>query len=111
MKNTVQIASTQVNVKITESQSNINVIQAQTKTVKIITPGPQGPPGEAAQGYKHTQSSPSTTWTITHNLGFYPSVELLNAGSQEIEGDVVHLSQNVTVAYFTTPIAGFARLI
>jgi hypothetical protein len=38
------------------------------------------------------------------------SVELLNAGSQEIEGDVVHIDQNVVKAYFNQPITGFARL-
>lgn len=80
------------------------------EVVEIIHPGPQGPKGDATAFYIHNQPTPSATWTMTHNLGFKPSVELLNAGSQEIEGDVVHLSQNVCIAYFTTPTAGFARL-
>lgn len=63
-----------------------------------------------SSNYVHSQISASTTWTIPHNLGFKPSVELLNTGSQEIEGDVVHPSINVCLVYFTTPIAGFARL-
>lgn len=79
--------------------------------VQVVTAGPQGPAGQAAQGYVHTQSTPATTWTMPHNLGYKPIVELLNAGSQEVDADVVHLSQNVTVAYFTTSIAGSARLI
>lgn len=61
-------------------------------------------------GYVHTQSTAAATWTITHNLGFIPSVELFNTGSQEIDGDVVHVSQNVTTVYFTAAVAGFARL-
>ena len=65
---------------------------------------------DEAPSYTHTQSIASAVWTIAHNLGFKPSVELLDTGSQEIEGDVVHLSQNVCIAYFTTPTAGFARL-
>ena len=60
--------------------------------------------------YLHTQSTASATWTIAHNLGFKPSVELFNAGSQEIDGDVVHISQNVVMVYFTQSITGFARL-
>ena len=71
---------------------------------------PYKPSGQAGASYVHNQPSAAATWTIAHNLGFKPSVELLNAGSQEIEGDVVHTSQNVTVVNFTTPIAGFARL-
>lgn len=60
--------------------------------------------------FTFTQSTPAATWTITHNLGFVPSVELFNTGSQEIDGDVVHTSYDVTMVYFTQSIAGFARL-
>lgn len=58
-----------------------------------------------------TQSTPAATWIINHNLGFIPSVELFNNGSQEIDGDVVHTSVNQTVVNFTGPVAGFARLV
>jgi hypothetical protein len=75
---------------------------------RVATPGPPGPSGSA--GYVHNQPSASTTWTIPHNLGFKPAVELLNTGSQEIEADVVHTSANTCLVYFTTPTAGFARL-
>lgn len=104
--------SEQVAIEIVEAPAvSVEVVEeGAVEVVEIIHPGPQGPPGDAAGFYLHTQSAPSVTWTMAHNLGFKPSVELLNAGSQEIEGDVVHLSQNVCIAYFTTPIAGFARL-
>ena len=111
MSNTVSISETPVIVEITEDLGTVEVVTATASTVQVATEGPQGPPGAAAQGYIHTQSTPSATWTMPHNLGFKPSVELLNVGSQEIEGDVVHTSQNVCIAYFTTPIAGYARLI
>ncbi len=72
--------------------------------------GPQGPVGPPPPTFVFNQSTPSNNWTIAHNLGFYPSVELLNSGSQEIEGGVTHLSTNVVVASFTTPVSGIARL-
>lgn len=105
--------SEQVAIEITESAIvSVEVVEeCGVEVMEIIHPGPQGPKGDASSSYIHTQNALSATWTMTHNLGFKPSVELLNTGSQEIEGDVVHLSQNVCVAYFTTPIAGFARLI
>lgn len=56
------------------------------------------------------QPSPLSVWVINHNLGFKPSVELFNTGSQEIDGDVVNTSNNQTIVSFTTPVAGFARL-
>lgn len=77
------------------------------EVVEVIHPGPQGPPGVF---YIHTQSIPSTTWTINHNLGFRPSVELLDAGSQEIDGEIAHPSVNQTVVKLNPSTAGVARL-
>lgn len=85
------------------------VEEGDTRTVQVQVPGPPGPSGITA--YVHQQSVSSTTWTIAHNLGFKPSVELLNTASQEIDGDVVHISNNVTVISFNVPVAGLARLI
>ena len=104
---TVNVTQTSNTVVVTENGSSTVVTVPQTSTVTAITQGPQGPAGA---GYVHTQSTASATWTITHNLGFKPSVELLNAGSQEVDGDVVHTSYDVTIVYFTAAIAGFARL-
>jgi hypothetical protein len=61
-------------------------------------------------GYVFTQSTAASTWTINHNLGHVPSVEVFDSGSQEIEADVTHPSVNQTVILFTVPTAGFARL-
>lgn len=107
---TVTVSAVTNTVTVTENGSSTVVMVPQTSTVTAVTQGPQGPPGEIASTYIYTQSSPAATWTIAHNLGFKPSVELLNAGSQEIEGDVVHTSYNVTMVYFTQATAGFARL-
>lgn len=60
--------------------------------------------------FSFEQPTPLSTWTINHNLGFKPSVELFNSGSQEIDGDVVHTSTNQTIVSFTVPVSGFARL-
>jgi hypothetical protein len=67
--------------------------------------------GGGTTAYVHTQSTPATAWTINHNLGFRPSVELLDSGSQEIDADVSHPSVNQTVVTLKSAIAGLARLI
>lgn len=77
---------------------------------RVATPGPPGPPGNPA-AYVHTQATPSSSWIINHNLGYRPSVELLDAGSQEIEGEIAHPSINQTVVGLSPPTAGLARLI
>ena len=61
--------------------------------------------------YVHTQATPATTWTINHNLGRYPSVELFNSGMQEIDAEIAHPSTNQTVVTLIPAIAGLARLI
>lgn len=66
-----------------------------------------------AQGasYVHSQTSAAATWIINHNLGFKPSVELFNAGYQEIDADIVHTSDNQVRVTLTVAITGFARLV
>lgn len=75
-----------------------------------IPEGVPGPPGPAGATYVHTQASPAITWTINHNLGFRPSVELLDSGSQEIDGEIAHPTINQTVVTLNPATAGLARL-
>lgn len=106
-------------IVISRVQPNQIVIQEEQKTVTVTTPinaivevaatGPQGPVGAGA--YVHSQSSPSTTWTINHNMGIYPAVELLDTGGQEIDGEISHTSINQTIVRLNPPSAGIARLI
>ena len=63
-----------------------------------------------SKSFDFGRPTPATTWTINHNLGFYPSVELFSIGRQEIDGDIVHTSENQVVVNFTVPTSGFARL-
>lgn len=63
------------------------------------------------KGYNHVQSTPSAEWVINHNLGFYPSVELLNSDNAEMEGYVDHISIATLRVLFNIPVSGRARLI
>lgn len=60
--------------------------------------------------YVHEQFIESRVWTIRHNLGLYPGVELFNSLYQEIEGNVQHPSLTVTIITFSKPVSGAARL-
>jgi tRNA A58 N-methylase Trm61 len=61
--------------------------------------------------FVHNQPSPSATWTINHNLGYRPSVELIDAGSQEFNADVTHPTVNQAVINLSVATAGLARLL
>jgi len=42
----------------------------------------------SAYNYKHTQSTPATTWTITHNLGYRPSIgAIFDHNGDPVNGD------------------------
>ena len=105
---TVNVTTVSNTVTVTDSGSDTVVVTVPvTSTVTATTAGPQGP---ADAGYLHQQTSASTTWTINHNLGFRPAVELFDSGSQEIEGDVSHPSINQAIITVNPATAGSARL-
>jgi hypothetical protein len=90
------------------------IVDSSRTSIALALPGIQGPAGPASGGlaaYVHTQSTPATTWTINHNLGRYPSVELFNSGMQEIDAEIAHPSVNQTVVTLNPATAGLARLI
>lgn len=61
--------------------------------------------------YTHFQSAASTTWTITHNLGYNPIVRVF-VGNQEVQpSTTVFTSSNVVTLTFSTAQAGYAQLI
>jgi hypothetical protein len=76
--------------------------------------GEQGPPGQdgsGAQTYVFTQASPSTTWHITHNLGVFPAVVVVDSGGTVVEGSITHNSTNACTLTFSVAFAGTAYLI
>lgn len=66
--------------------------------------------GGSGIAFTHSQVSAATLWTINHNLGFRPTVAILDSGGNEIEADVVHTGPNQLVIHFAIPVAGVARL-
>ena len=113
-------------VNISESTNTVNVTTGDNTTAVVSVPvttvvtatatGPQGaqgvagPVGPASAFFIYNQATAASEWTITHNLGFKPSVQAFDTGSQQIEGLVTHLSINTTAIVFVVPVAGFARL-
>jgi hypothetical protein len=85
------------------------VASRSSSRVIVRAAGPPGPAGGGSAAYIHTQATPASTWNVAHGLGYRPSVELLDAGLSEIDGQVVHLSVNQLQVFFNTPIAGEAR--
>lgn len=60
--------------------------------------------------YTHNQITSSTTWTINHNLGFFPAVSVVDSGGNYVIGDVTYVSQNVVTVSFSSSFGGKAYL-
>jgi hypothetical protein len=62
-----------------------------------------------APKYRHNQTAPATTWTVNHNLGFVPQVEVFNAGSVRLPlAAVSNPTLNQTIITFNAATSGFA---
>lgn len=60
--------------------------------------------------YVHNQSSPSTTWSITHNMGKKPSVSIVDTADDQVEGEVTYVSNNQLIVKFSAAVSGKAYL-
>lgn len=105
---TIQV--TEQSVEVVEGQApNVEIaVTEQSVTISEAVVGLQGASGDLH--YTHTQSTPSATWTITHNLGKRPSVTIVDSGGNEWKTAVEHVSNNQTIVRFTAPFSGFAYL-
>lgn len=60
--------------------------------------------------YSHIQGTASATWTITHNLDFYPNVTILDSAGTIVEGEIAYTSRNQVVLTFSAAFSGKAYL-
>ena len=68
------------------------------------------PRGATGTTYTHEQAVASDTWTITHNLGKYPSVTVVDSGGTVVIGDVQYIDVNTIVITFVGVFSGAAYL-
>ena len=103
----------------------LNTLTVETDPTIVLTEtatGPQGPAGPAgpagADGsgsanttVVHDQSSANATWTINHNQGRYPSIDIIDSAGNHVIGDIKHNSINQVVATFDNAFAGKAIIV
>jgi hypothetical protein len=60
--------------------------------------------------YVHTQGVASATWTVSHGLGKYPSVTVLDSLGDQLEAEVDYTSTTALTIHFAGPTSGSAIL-
>lgn len=61
-------------------------------------------------GYVFTQAIPATVWTINHNLGKFPSINVVDEANDEVIGKVNYTNNNQIVVTFSAAFSGKAFL-
>jgi hypothetical protein len=90
---------------VVRSPATVNTV------LKVADIGNAGPPGASGGNYTHIQSSPSTTWTITHNLGYNPGgVSVVDSAGSKMYGDVMYVNTNQIVVNFSAGFSGKAYI-
>lgn len=76
----------------------------------IAAQGGGGGGGGSDKYFLFTQSSPSTTWSINHNLAKNPSVTVVDSAFTWCIGDIDYIDTNNLTVSFSAAFAGYAYL-
>ena len=87
----------------TTTETNVLVVDSDGKVSKSTSIS-------GMSTYTHTQSSSSDTWAITHNLGRFPSVEVVDSAGSVVIGDIRYIDENNITINFSAPFTGKAYL-
>lgn len=67
-------------------------------------------PLELSQSHRHIQTSNSNEWIITHNLGYRPSVTIIDLDGDVVNAHITYNTNNQLTLTFAQPIKGEAYL-
>jgi hypothetical protein len=62
------------------------------------------------KNFVYTQNTPSSTWTILHNLNKYPSVIVVDSANTVVEGSITYMDLNTLTISFSAQFTGSAYL-
>jgi hypothetical protein len=62
------------------------------------------------RAFVFTQATPSLLWTIDHNMGSFPDVEVVDTSGEVVEGDIKFVSDSQLTISFAIAAAGKAYL-
>ena len=86
---------------VTAGTANVTITgTAPSQTLNFVLP--------VGASYVHTQSVSASTWTISHNMGFFPSVSVVDNGGNMVIGDVLYITENQVSISFSASFGGKA---
>lgn len=70
----------------------------------------EGAINQPVVAYRHVQQTPSATWTIVHNLNFYPNITVQDSAGTILEGEITYTNTKQLTVHFTSAFSGNAYL-
>lgn len=104
-----QTEALQVELAIVDPVAGVLSVNGKTGNVIIDYPDINPDPVNHVK-YLHTQNTPSNQWNITHNLGFFPNVTVLDNENRIIETDTQYLNTNSVRIVMNVALSGVAYL-
>jgi len=107
--------ATPVSVSDTEVKASVNVeatgfkTPTGTSTQYLMADGSVNSNGGDLT-FNHNQGSASATWSITHNLGKFPSVTVVDSANRVVVGQIDYTNNNSLILTFTGAFSGKAYL-
>ncbi|MBM4179638.1 MAG: hypothetical protein FJ211_09970 [Ignavibacteria bacterium] len=103
--------------QVTKKSKVSTVVKASPKTLIVAKPvetivvsSPSAIPASSS-AYTHNQATASSSWTITHNLGYFPGgVSVVDSAGTKVYGDVTFVSENQIVVNFNSAFGGKAYI-
>ena len=65
---------------------------------------------QGAPTFEFDQGAAATTWDITHNLGKFPSITVIDTGNTVVTGEYNYINNNRVILTFSAAFAGKAYL-
>jgi hypothetical protein len=116
---TVELIENPITLDVSEENVIVSVTE-QPVEVTIGFSGPQGPKGDKGDNgdvqiedlsYVHTQNVASSSWSVTHGLGFIPNITVIDSAGSVVEGSYTYSEDGNTVTLsFSSPFSGKAYL-
>lgn len=69
-----------------------------------------GATGTSGGSYTFTQAVPASTWNVTHSLGYFPNVSVVDSANSVVIGGIQHIDSNNLTLTFSAAFSGKAYL-
>jgi hypothetical protein len=99
-----------VKLALSSLQSALTTLQGDTTDLADQVAALQSTPGPVNTFYNFTQPTPSAAWDITHNLGRFAAVTVIDSGGSVVEGEIDYVSVNRLTIAFSAAFSGTASL-